>query len=197
MNIFDTNMIISNLSHFIDLYGLPLIFITSLIESIIFLGIYFPGTIIIFGIIASTVEDIKYFLLSIFLSILGVIIGYIIDYFIGYKYGLKIIKKLNLTNHTSFIQNKINSSGLIIVPLFFYLPGAGALTALILGSLRIKFKLFLSMIITTVIFWNILWGSVIYVFGDNVIDIVLKYFPIIIILIIIILIFKNRKEIFS
>lgn len=193
----NTQSIIDFFNYFLQSYGIPFVFIIALIESIILLGAYFPGTIIIFGTIASTTDNIKYFLLCMISAILGIIVGYTIDYILGIKAGNKIIKKLRLEHQLKVVKNKIKDNGLYITPIFYYLPGTGSMVSLLLGSMHIGFKKFLYIIIPSVIVWNIIWGSLIYVLGKEVLDFVLEYLPILIFTILMTFVYKNRKELFA
>jgi membrane protein DedA with SNARE-associated domain len=192
----DADKIINMFEYFLQMYGMPFIFIIAFIESLILLGAYFPGTIIIFGTIANITDNIKYFLLCMFSAILGIIAGYLIDYYLGIKAGNKIIKKLKLEKQIKIIKTKIIDNGLFITPIFYYLPGTGSMTSLLFGSMHIGIKKFLSIIIPTVIIWNIIWGSLIYVFGRGLLEFILEYLPFVMMAILIIFLYKNRKELF-
>jgi len=185
----DVNLITQYLQLFLEQWGVTFIFIISLIESIVLLGSYIPGTIIIFGVLATMHDNITIFLYSGFVASLGILAGYIIDFFIGKKYGNKIIQKLNLESYSNSIKQKIEKRGIWIIGFFFYLPGVsggGSVASLILGSMNLSFKKFISLCIPLIIIWNIVWGSLIYFFGQVLVNNIIQFLPFIILSLLII-----------
>ncbi len=147
-------------------YGLIVVFFAALVESIILLGAYFPGTIIIFLSLSITAGHFGRMLETVLMASLGMLIGYTIDYILG-RYGVsRILTKLHLDKDINKLQNQIQKSGIKSVFLFYLLPGFGAITSVALGVIKYDFKKLIPFVICSVLIWNTLWGFVGYFFGS-------------------------------
>lgn len=168
--------IVSIVTSFFQKYGLIVIFLAAIIESIILIGGYFPGSLVIFlGVASSSGDPVRAFKVLLLASF-GALIGYTIDYFIGKSGGVKLLSKLGFENEINKIKNKIHNnysfkkilSGAF---LFYILPGSGSIMSASFGVLKIKYIKFISFIIFTVAFWNTVWGVLVYHFGMSVLNI--------------------------
>jgi membrane protein DedA with SNARE-associated domain len=160
------------LQNFLLEHGLLVVFLSAIVESILFLGGYFPGTIIIFLSLSITGETLLKIFETVLTATFGMIIGYSIDYFIG-KYGaLKILKKLNLEKDVEKLKSEIQKNGASAGFLLYILPGFGAIVSTTFGIIAYDFKKFLAFLLITLLIWNSIWGIVGFIFGDSVLKII-------------------------
>jgi membrane protein DedA with SNARE-associated domain len=155
---------------YFEQYGLVIFFFTALFESLLVIGNYFPGTLILlFGL--STLLDSPDKVISSYVYIsLGMMLGYTINYFLG-KYGWhKVIEKMGYKDELLKIENKLNTTGLFSVFFLYLLPGFGSLLSTSFGILRFNFAKFFAFTIAMVLFWNAVWALAVYLFGQSVLD---------------------------
>ena len=92
-------------------YGLIIVFISATIESILLIGGYFPGTIIIFLSLSMAGGDFQKTLATVLVATAGMLLGYAIDYFLGKKGVSKILHKLKLEHEVSKLKLEIEKQG--------------------------------------------------------------------------------------
>ena len=80
-----SNEMIDIASSYIAKYGLIVVLIGSLLETILFVGFYFPGSLIIFLGVALSPDPPSAFLAVLSISV-GMLLGYTFNYLLG-KHG--------------------------------------------------------------------------------------------------------------
>lgn len=194
----DPDIVISYIQNFLSDWGLFFVFFIAFLESLVLIGSYIPGTIIVFGALSTMSSNITEFIFAGLLATLGIYLGYAIDFYIGRKYGKKIIIYLNIEKYSEMIKDKIHKKGLIFSFLFFCLPGVGgggSLASLIMGSMHLDYKKFISIVLPSVVIWNMIWGILIYYFGSILVESIIRYLPFVIISVLLIIMYKNRQNI--
>lgn len=151
-------------------YGIVIFFFTSLFESLLLIGNYFPGTLILLFGLSTLLDSLdKVFYGYIYISA-GMILGYTINYFLG-KYGwYKLIEKMGFRDEIRRIQTKLSNTGLSSVFFLYLLPGFGSLLSTSFGILKFNFVKFFFFMSFMVLFWNAVWGILVYVFGQAIFD---------------------------
>lgn len=161
-------------------YGLIVIFLASILEALLFIGNYFPGSLVIFLGVAISVGDINRATKTILLTILGMCIGYSINYLLG-KYGLyKILTKFGFKSEIDKLKNKISNienkkTSIFSLFMFYIIPGSGSLLSTAFGILKYNFTKFVVFTLFIVAFWNTLWGILVYNFGMKMFEILTSY----------------------
>lgn len=155
---------------YFEQYGLVIFFFTALLESLLLIGNYFPGTLILlFGLSTLLDSPSKVFESYVYISA-GMMLGYTINYFLG-KYGwYKVIEKLGYKDELNKIEDKLKTTGLAAVFFLYLLPGFGSLLSTSFGILRFNFTKFFSFTLGMVLFWNGVWALAVYIFGQAVFD---------------------------
>ncbi len=149
-------------------YGLPVLFISSIVESMLMFGSYFPGVFVIFisAIFARSIEELT---LVVSVATLGLLIGHLVSYLLG-RYGwYKLLIKFGLRKSIEVAQEKLISRGPLAIFLSYWLPSLGALMDTAAGVIQMKFRTFLTYSVISSVFWNSLVAGVIYVVGEKAI----------------------------
>lgn len=137
MNPLLTYLMTQSLNHF-----LIIIFILSLLESLIFIRLLLPGIFLMktLGILIGC-EEISFFISCLF-STLGLFIGKTISYYIGIKIRKYIKKNYFFKKYKNFFKKKIINLNFIII-LFGNIIGITRnFIPIISGILKIPFKKF-------------------------------------------------------
>jgi membrane protein DedA with SNARE-associated domain len=179
-----------------DQHGYWLIFVSALIEGVLLVNWYFPGSIVIvFGVSLAYPDPLKAFYLVLLIT-LGFLISAVINYGLG-RYGwYRLLLKFGLQEPLSNMQRRLQESGLVIIFSSYIHPNLGALTATSAGILQLSFKKFLLYSVAALLCWNMLWGIVAFIFGEVLLD-YLTYLIGLFLLVWVLLLsvkFKNKKE---
>lgn len=168
-------------------YGLIIVFISASMESLLLIGGYFPGTLIIFLSLSVAGGDLQKTAATVLVATFGMFVGYSIDYLLGKKGVTKILHKLSLDKEVSKLKSEIERQGVWAGFFLYILPGFGAIISTTFGIIGFNFIRFFGFMALTVLTWNSLWGLTGYLFGDEVLKIIESgYFGIIILAIFII-----------
>ncbi len=153
-------------SSWLTIYGLYVVLVGSFIESLLFIGIYFPGSIVIFLSVALA-PDIKTAIVTVLSVSLGMFFGYVTNYLLG-KYGwYKLFLKLGMKNGIERAQSKMQTNAIRYVFYTYWNPGLAAFTSTAAGILKVSYKRFLALTVSAVLFWNIFWGVLVYSLGES------------------------------
>ncbi len=160
--------LISIVQTFFRTYGLPVIFISSILESMLFIGWYFPGSLVIFLGVAATTGHPILAVQTVIVVCLGMLFGYSFNYFLG-KYGwYKILIKYGFEDELLKIEKRLKNKGMFASFFFYVMPGLGSLLSTAFGVLKFSFTKFFLFTIFMLSFWNTLWGILVYFFGMEV-----------------------------
>ena len=149
-----------------DKYGLITIFVSAIIEGLLLIGWYYPGSLVIFlGVIFAN-KDIPQIAEVILVATMGLFIAYIIDFFLG-KYGwYRLFLAFGLKESLNSAQHRLTKYGLTGIFISYWQPNLAALTSTAAGILYFPFRKFLLYSLISVITWNIFWSAVVYFFGE-------------------------------
>jgi membrane protein DedA with SNARE-associated domain len=157
--------LIAHVQAFFIQYGLWLILGASILESMLFVGWYFPGSLVIFLGVASTNGNPILAAKTVLTVCLGMLVGYSINFLLG-KYGWhKILLKFGFSEELRKIEERVKSKGMLHSFLLYVMPGFGSLLSTAFGVLKFSYPKFLTFTILFVIFWNSIWGVLVYFFG--------------------------------
>jgi len=154
-----------------DKYGLWIVFLGAIVEGILLLGNYFPGSLIIFLGVLSAGKDIVRVTEVIILVIIAFFISSCINYFLG-KYGwYRLFVRFGLSKILDNYKQKVEKHGLNIIFLTYWQPNLASLTSTSAGILKFPLKKFLLYSIIGIIIWAVFWGTLIYTLGQAAIEI--------------------------
>ncbi len=152
-------------SSWLGAYGLYLVLVGSFIEALLFIGIYFPGSIVIFLSVALA-PDIKTAIATVLCISLGMLLGYLVNYLLG-KYGwYKLFLKLGMKNGIERAQVKMQTNDIRYVFYTYWNPGLAAFTSTAAGILKMSGKRFVVLSIPGILLWNTFWGVLVYSLGE-------------------------------
>lgn len=156
-------------------FGYEIVFFASLFESLVLVNALVPGGLALsLGVILTkTGENLLFFI--ILAGAIAAIFGYSIDYFLGYFGFSKVLQKTKYTRFIAQANSKIGQYGTRGLILGFIHPNIGSVVSLTAGTLGFKFKKFITIAIISTIFWSSIWGVVIYLLGDQVLNLFRKY----------------------
>jgi membrane-associated protein len=158
--------LVSIVREWLEKYGLLIILFGSLIETILFVGFYFPGSVIIFLGVGLAPDPLSA-LLAVLAVSAGMLCGYTVNYILG-KYGwYKIFLKLGMKNGIENARMKMQKNEIRYIFYTYWNPGLAAFTSTAAGILRLPFKRFLVLMVLAILLWNAFWGVIVYSLGES------------------------------
>jgi membrane protein DedA with SNARE-associated domain len=153
-------------------YGLIIVFVAAFLESLFLIGNYFPGTIILAFSIATTSHSLYYAVVMSLIIAIAMLCGYSLDYILGRYAGEKIIKKFNLEKEIDNYKVKIEENSIWSFFTLYVLPGFGSLFSVSAGAMNISYKKYMSFLVPTVLFWNVVWVIGGFIFGEQLLSLI-------------------------
>lgn len=154
----------------LDEHGYPLVFVSSIIETIPPVNLYFPGSVVIVVSVAHSKTGAINPLIVLSLIELAFVIAYLGNYFIG-RYGVyRYLLNCGLGPSIDNAKIKIERHGLSWLRLTCIHPNLGAISSIASGILRIPLRRFFLNMTLAVLIWNTFFGIVVYVYGEAVFE---------------------------
>jgi len=151
-------------------YGYITIFIASLIEGLLVVNWYLPGSlVIVLGVILSAGNPIRVVFMVAIITI-AFLITSVINYVFGRYAWYRFLLFLGLRVPLEKMKQRVEKHGLVLIFSTYFHPNIGALTALSSGILRLPFIRFLVYSIIALILWNVFWGLVVYLVGPIILN---------------------------
>lgn len=167
--------LINTFSKIYGRFGYEIVFFASLLESLVLVNVLVPGGLALsLGVILTKAGENE-LLFIILVGAIAAILGYIIDYFLGFFGFSKVLQKTSYVKLITRANSKIGQYGSRGLILGFIHPNIGSFVSLTAGTLGFKFKKFITIALISTIFWSLIWGVVIYLLGDQVLNLFRKY----------------------
>ncbi|GMT43309.1 MAG: hypothetical protein IEMM0003_0128 [bacterium] len=170
MHIIDTiqKIILPNISH-LGIWGYWILFSAALLETILIVGLFMPGStiVLIFGALAANgyydFGDLMWF------AVIAALIGDNINYYIGRKYGYSWAKNKRFIKEKHFEKGRyfFNTYGAKALFLGRLIPGLKETFPFIAGSVKMDMRKFLFWDLLGCIAWSLEFLSVGYLFGSS------------------------------
>lgn len=172
----DTSSFLSTIQAIYENVGFPLIFFGGMLEGIFLVGLFVPGSaVLLMGAALSRIGVVNFPTVFI-LGTSGLVLGYNINYFLG-KYGwYHLLAFLGLEKGIEAGKEKLRKHGLGTILWGYFIPGSASLLSTACGILNINFKRFVMLSILAQSFWSLLWGTIAYFFGLQIVEFIVKYF---------------------
>jgi membrane protein DedA with SNARE-associated domain len=155
---------------FYFLYGYWVVFISGLVEGLIVVGWYLPGSVTITLGIVFCQGDPSRALVTVVVVILAFTIAGAANYALG-RFGWHLLLlRFGLESLLKRTRVKLAKHGLSLILMTYFHPNIGSVTAMTCGILRISFSTFLAYLITAITIWNALWGMLIYLVGSPILQ---------------------------
>jgi len=151
---------------YFEKYGLITVFVCAIIEAVLFIGWYFPGSLVIVLGVVFAGRDFPQ-LLSVFaVTTLGFFVAYTFNYFAG-KYGwYRLLRVLGFGGPLKKAQTHLTAYGPRAIFLTFWHPNFGGLTATAAGVLHMPFQTFFIYMVVATTMWDVFWTIVGFTMGD-------------------------------
>lgn len=164
------DVLIEMIRGYFNTYGLITVFLASIIEGMLLVGVYLPGGMVIFlGVILAS-GDPKRAILSILMTILGLSCAYIFNYFLG-KYGwYKVLVKFGVSKALVNAEEKFQKHGYKAIYASYWQPNFASLISTGAGILHSPFKKFAIASTLATILWSTFWGAIAYILGQKVLS---------------------------
>lgn len=158
---------------YFEKYGYPVLFFSTLIESIPVICLYFPGSSIVLLAAAFSRQGTLNIFSVVLVTGAAMLIGFIINYFIGKHGWFKIFVKFGLGDALDNSKAKIEKHGDRWIWLSYFHPNIGAFTSTAYGILKMPFRKFLITSIFAILAWCTFWGAFCF-FGSGIIEGIIK-----------------------
>ncbi len=157
-------------------YGLWIVFAGALIEGFLLLGQYFPGGFVIFIGVISAGRDAARVIETIFVVSLAFFISYFLNYWVGKHGWYRLIVKMGLKKTLEDSKSKLIKQGMNAIIFSYWEPNLASITATAAGVLHVPLRKFLIFSAIGIIFWNSIWGTLVFILGESALKIIgLKY----------------------
>lgn len=182
---------------YFERYGLLTIFVSAILESILMMGWYYPGSLVIVLGAVLAGDDLVQLSLVWLVTTLGFIISYVFNFYVG-KYGwYRLISALGFREALEKAKLQLISYGPRAIFMTYWHPNLAALTSTAAGILSIPFRTFILYSIAAVVPWNIMWTTLAYFLGEKAIDAIGPKFVIAFITIWVLVILVRKRKLAS
>ncbi|MDZ4227202.1 MAG: VTT domain-containing protein [Patescibacteria group bacterium] len=152
--------------YYFEAYGLITVFVCAIIEAVLFVGWYFPGSLVIVLAVVFAGRDLPQLFAVFAVTTLGFFVAYVFNYLVG-KYGWhRLLLALGLGAPLEKAQAQLVRYGPRAIFLTFWHPNFGGLTSTAAGILQMPFRTFFIYMIVATTLWDIFWTIVGFSFGD-------------------------------
>lgn len=146
-------------------YGPAAILIGAFLEGVLLVGLYFPGSILIFMSVAlapTPLDAVR----SVILVTTGLYLAYLFNYTLG-KYGwYRLLVRFGLGESVAEAKAKLEAKKSMYIFGTFWAPGFAAITATAAGILHVPFFSFAITAFSALALWNIFWGTIVFLLGE-------------------------------
>lgn len=163
------DILVDQIETLFQTFGLPALFVVSVIEAMLVIGGYFPGGLVI--VIAVVLADSAVgAVTTVAVAIAGLFIGHVCNYLLG-RYGwYKLLVKFNLTGSLKNAKERLRKRGLITAFGTYWMSSVAAVLDTAAGVLHIYWFRFVVYSFTFTAFWGIFFGTLFYSVGETAIQ---------------------------
>lgn len=157
---------------YFEQYGLITIFVCAIIEGMLFVGWYFPGSfVIVLGVFLAGDDYVQLF--GVFaVTTVGLLIAYMFNFYLG-KYGwYKVLTALGFQEPLRKAQGQLIKYGPRGIFLTFWHPNFAALTSTAAGILHMPLQTFALYAVSATVLWDIFWTIVGYTLGEAALTVI-------------------------
>lgn len=160
--------LVAAITLFFSRYGLWVVFVSSVLESALLLGNYFPGGIVIFMSVVAARGNVLDIIAAVCTVSAGFCIGYGLDYALG-RYGwYRLFLRLGLATQLEQAQAKLLRHGKKAFAFSYWEPNIGSITATAAGILHMPVRTFLLYSLVALLCWNTFWGALVGFVGKDI-----------------------------
>lgn len=155
-------------------YGYVIVFVGAFIESLLVIGWYFPGSLIIFisVIFAPTPAAAA---VSVAIVTVALWCGYTFNFLLG-RYGwYRVLVAFGVKEYIDQAKDKLTKYGILAVFSSYWSPGLASFIATAAGVLHYPMYKFLTYSLIAVVIWNTFWGLLVYHIGERALNMFLSW----------------------
>lgn len=153
-------------------YGLITVLVSAVLEGLLIVGWYYPGSLVIFLGVLFVGKDVPRTTGVVAVVTIGLFVAYVLDFLIG-RYGwYRLLLAFGIKGPLESAQRRLTKHGPSSIFLSYWQPNLAALTATAAGILHVPFRTFLVHSFVAVVIWNIFWGTLVYVLGEAALSLV-------------------------
>jgi membrane protein DedA with SNARE-associated domain len=159
------DVLLTKVKYWFDLYGLPLLFVSAILEGMLLVCGYFPGLFVIF--VSVILADSPFeAITAVIVGTLGLIVAHSINYILG-KYGwYQLLVKFGLKTSIEESRDNLISKGHWTIWSSYWLPSMSALTDTAAGIIHMPFRKFIFHSTFASFAWNSFVGIIVYLIGE-------------------------------
>lgn len=155
-----------------DSYGLAAVFVSAALESMFFVGVYFPGSTVIFLSVILASGDPAKLAWNVASVTAGFLIGGSFNYALG-KYGwYRLLSKYGLTDELTKAKDKVATYRNRAIFGGYMYPGLASLVSTSAGMLGIGYRNFIWRAAIAAFAWNALWSVLVAFAGRSALNFV-------------------------
>lgn len=152
-------------------YGLAIIVVSSFVEGLLIVGLYFPGSMVFFlGLLAASNDPVQVFKVAGF-AIIGIWTAYVVNFYIGRFGWYHVFTAIGLKDSLESAKRKLDRNGIATIAMTFWHPNIGAVVATAAGILDLRARVFLPVSLVSVTFWLSFWSGFVFWLGPDAISI--------------------------
>lgn len=162
-------------------YGFWVIFISAILESLLFVGMYVPGsTAIFFGVILAR-GNVPQIGLVILIATVGLLVSHTVNYALG-RYGwYHLLARFGLARSIEGAKARLERYGPTAIWITHWHPNMGALTSTAAGILSFPTHRFFLHTALAVLAWDTFWGTGAGLLGKAAFDLIGPFFAFIVV----------------
>ncbi|HYF05815.1 MAG TPA: VTT domain-containing protein [Patescibacteria group bacterium] len=175
-------------------FGLWVVLFGALLEGTLFVGMYFPGSIVVvLGMILAAGNPTRA-IETILVATVGFTVSATFNYYLG-KYGwYKVALKLGLKEPLEKMEARIKKTGLKTVFFVYYSPVLSSFASTSAGIFRYPLVSFIIFSLVSFLFWLSVWGTIAYFTGYWVLKLLTGYMLVIFLIVWLFMVYKEYKK---
>lgn len=155
---------------YFERYGFLTLFVSAIFEGIFLVGLYYPGSFVIFLSVLLAGRDVAQVAEAVAVATAGLYAGYLFDYMLG-KYGwYRAFLFLGLGEYIERARKRLENHGVAAIVLSFWHPNFAVLASTAAGTLHLPFSKFIFFSLPAAFFWHTLWATLIYIVGEKILS---------------------------
>ena len=158
--------IIALANSYFERYGLITVLISAVLEGLILIGVYYPGSLVIFLAVIFAAGDVLKVAEVVIVATLGVLIAYVTNYLLGQYGWYKLLSKFGLDDSIDEAKKRLEKHQKKALILTYWHPNFAALTSTAAGILGMNFYKFFALSALVALIWNIFWGTLAAILGE-------------------------------
>lgn len=150
---------------YLDRYGIVIILACAVVEGLLLIGWYFPGTLVIIFALIVAGGDVARVVQVAALAGAGLLAAYVVNFFAG-KYGwYRLLLAFGLREPLDNAQKRLTRYGLSAIFTTYWQANLASVVSTAAGILQFPFSRFFAFSLVAVGFWIAFWSTLIFFLG--------------------------------